>query len=214
MTGQKMHRVLSVAATATFLAGGLVSFATPASADVERSRSAVTRFLQPDQVIEDASSKLQRHDDHVTMAFQTSELTAGEAHTVWWVVFNNPEACYTSPCSLRDFPPGLTPPGFGDGNAAAQSSQGYAAGHVVGGSGRATFAGRLVEGQPFQPGPGSFGPGLLDPERAEIHLVIRTHGPAIPGMVDYQIHSFNGGCFPGEPNVGLCRNLQASVHGT
>ncbi|MGH3647369.1 MAG: hypothetical protein ACRDTM_09355 [Micromonosporaceae bacterium] len=46
-----------------------------------------------------------------------------------------------------------------------------------------------------------------------MHLVIRTHGPAIPGMLDYQISSFNGGCAPGEPNTGLCRNVQASVHG-
>ncbi len=50
--------------------------------------------------------------------------------------------------------------------------------------------------------------GLTDPEGAEIHLVLRTHGPVIPELVNEQIHSFNRGCEVGEPNVGICRNLQ------
>ena len=36
----------------------------------------------------------------------------------------------------------------------------------------------------------------------------RTHGPLIPDLIKEQIHSFNRGCGVGEPNVGLCRNVQ------
>lgn len=53
-----------------------------------------------------------------------------------------------------------------------------------------------------------FGRGLTNPTQAEIHAVVRTHGPVIPGMVDEQIHTFNGGCDPGQPNEGQCQDLQ------
>ncbi|MDQ3972803.1 MAG: hypothetical protein M3276_00350 [Actinomycetota bacterium] len=47
----------------------------------------------------------------------------------------------------------------------------------------------------FECGPGDhsdalLGPGLTNPMPAEIHAVVRTHGPVIPGMVDEQIHTF------------------------
>jgi hypothetical protein len=41
--------------------------------------------------------------------------------------------------------------------------------------------------------------------RAEVHLVVRTHGLITPGQVDQQIGSFNGGCAP------TCANQQAAV---
>ena len=43
---------------------------------------------------------------------------------------------------------------------------------------------------------------------ATIHLVIRTHGPVIPGMQMAQFGTLNGGCNPGEPNEGLCEDMQ------
>lgn len=53
-----------------------------------------------------------------------------------------------------------------------------------------------------------FGNGLVNSRWSEIHLVIRTHGPTIPHMVDQQIHTFNGGCEDDEPNRGLCQDVQ------
>jgi hypothetical protein len=52
-----------------------------------------------------------------------------------------------------------------------------------------------------------FGPALLDPFKAEMHLVIRSHGQPLSGMIEEQISSFNGGCPP-----NTCANVQASIH--
>lgn len=84
----------------------------------------------------------------------------------------------------------------------------YAAGNVTVGSGRSSYGARLNFGDDSG---ALFGPGLLRPRTAEIHVVIRTHGPAIPGMVREQISTFNGGCEDGQPNEGLCDDVQFGV---
>jgi hypothetical protein len=46
--------------------------------------------------------------------------------------------------------------------------------------------------------------------KSEIHLVLRSHGPAMvdnPQVLQEQLSSFNGGCPP-----NTCGNLQASIH--
>jgi len=40
---------------------------------------------------------------------------------------------------------------------------------------------------------------------AEIHLVVRTHGEALPGMIDEQIYTMSGGCNP------ECIDLQDAI---
>lgn len=61
-----------------------------------------------------------------------------------------------------------------------------AAGHVISESGIAGYGSRLGKGDTAG---ALFGPGLLNPETADIHLVIRTHGPAEGGMTNDEIHS-------------------------
>jgi hypothetical protein len=153
-------------------------------------------------------SALVRNDNGVAMTLHTSGLAPGSATTVWWVVFNNPELC-THPdfalglrCGEGDLPP------FG-GSPAVQASVLWATGHVIGGSGIGGFGAYLGEDDTSG---ALFGPGLLDSRKADVHLIVRTHGQAIPGLVKEQISSFNGGCLPGEPNVGQCINVQASPH--
>ncbi|MGH8072005.1 MAG: hypothetical protein ACRERE_43595 [Candidatus Entotheonellia bacterium] len=129
----------------------------------------------------------------LSATLETTGLTSGNAYTMWWVIFNNPEFCSLSPCTAADF-----------ANANVQASQVLAAGHVAGGSGKAGFASYLAVGDTSE---AVFGPGLLDPLGAEIHLVLRSHGRTIPGMVDDQISSLNGGCPP-----NTCTNVQVSRH--
>lgn len=86
------------------------------------------------------------------------------------------------------------------GNDSAVTSVLYAAGHVVGGSGRATFSGRLATGDTDG---ALWGPGLVNPTTAEIHLVVRDHGPK--GDTNEQIRSF-GACNP------TCTDIQISPH--
>ena len=57
----------------------------------------------------------------------------------------------------------------------------------MGNNGVANFAGPV-------PNDVLIGDGLTNPEGAEIHLVLRYHGPKIQGHVDEQIHTFAGGC--------------------
>ena len=122
---------------------------------------------------------------------------------MWWVVFNHPGHC-TDP-----FAPGFQCgpgdlPGYG-GDPRVQFSLLYAAGNVVGRSGQAGFGARLNTGDMSD---AVMGDGLVNPRGAEIHLVIRTHGPTIPHMVEQQIRTFNGGCEDDEPNEDLCFDRQ------
>jgi hypothetical protein len=121
------------------------------------------------------SSTLTRTDSGIAFSLQTSGLQAGHAVTVWWMVFNP------------------------DGPLSVQ----YAAGHVIDEGGTAEFGGYLQEGD--TDGVINGGPGLLDATGANVVLVVRDHGPADPGSVDQQVHTF-GVCNP------TCTDLQVSMH--
>jgi hypothetical protein len=111
-------------------------------------------------------ASLVRTDDAISMAFHTTGIPAGEAVTIWWIIFEN---------------------------GAPVSAQ-YAAGHVVGASGAATFSGHLAEGDTS----GCFSPeftaavgckGLTDARSQTVFLLARFHGPAQPGKIPLQIHT-------------------------
>jgi hypothetical protein len=158
---------------------------------VTTGSSDVLDYYNPTQVV--GTSKLVRNSQGISLTLHTTGITPGDAVTVWWVIFNNPEACGGSPCGLADL-----------GNPAVNASVLFAAGHVIGGGNSTSFASHLNVGDVSE---ALFGPGLLDPFNAEVHLVVRTHGPAIPGMVDEQIHEFAGGCPP-----NTCDDIQFSIH--
>lgn len=66
------------------------------------------------------------------------------------------------------------------------------------------------ENSPASPG-FLIGNGLADLYGTEIHLIIRTHGPALDGALrDAQLSSFDGGCLEGQPNQGMCQNIQGA----
>jgi hypothetical protein len=121
------------------------------------------------------SSTLTRTDSGIAFSLQTTGLQAGHAVTIWWMVFNP------------------------NGSVSVQ----YAAGHVIDEGGAAEFGGHLSEGD--TDGVINGGPGLLDARGANIVLVVRDHGPADPGRVEEQIHTF-GACNP------TCTDLQISMH--
>jgi hypothetical protein len=152
------------------------------------------------------ASTLVRNKNRVSATLQTSGLDAGAAYTVWWVIFNLPENC-SDPCNLDDI--------FVNGDPEqgmnwlaieeAQISLLWAAGHVIGNNGIGNFGASLSEGKAT--GELLFGPGLVDAQTAEIHLVARTHGSPIPGQIKAQIHTFGGGC-----EVNFCEDQQYSIH--
>ena len=123
-------------------------------------------------------------------------LAPGTAVNAWWVFFNNPKKCATTPCSVADL-----------SNSDVQASLVNATGRIVGADGTADFGAFKAVGDTT----GAFtGPGLLNAMKAEIHLVVRSHGPALlddAAQLAQQLSQFNGGCPP-----NTCANLQVSIH--
>jgi hypothetical protein len=145
-------------------------------------------------ILKPGAATLYRSSQGLEMRIATSGLVVNSSYTVWWVVFNNPSACVGG-CGEDDL-----------GRPEVRASVLYAAGFVTGLSdtGNVTAhleAGNLPSGIDVELGDG------LEPGngfRAEVHLVVRSHGTTLPGIVDQQIGSFNGGC-----NV-TCANVQAA----
>lgn len=213
-SGWTVGIVVAVLAVIGIVAAGLFynSSEVEAGADKDSTTSLVRRF--PDaSLVDGASATLARSKNGVTAAFNTNELIDGNAYTMWWVVFNNPKECQhpmpgIATCSENDVfatPLGQTPVGV---------TVAFAAGNVIGGTGMAYFGAHLNE---LSDGPEQvvFGSGLVDSKKAEIHLVIRNHGPVIPGMEFDQITTFGGACTPGTDPSGagpagpnLCGDVQ------
>ena len=118
-------------------------------------------------------------------------------YTAWWVVFNNPEGCTTP---LACGPVDLL-------NAEADVVVFHATGFFSDANGAANFTAELASG-PMPAGTGTFlngedGIGLRQANGlgAEVHIVVRGHGPAPDpndGSAGFttaeQISQFNGGC--------------------
>lgn len=89
---------------------------------------------------------------------------------------------------------------------AVEVAVGYVVGRVVGQRGRLNLAASLREGQQLTGFPTEFGIPLADDlddaRHAEVHLVLRSHGQKIPGLVDEMLHTFNAGCVYSGPIEG------------
>lgn len=194
-----MRRVIRRAVAVTCVA---VAVATPAAAaPAGRDEPYPLHRLSDGAQVERSALTLVRTDAGVSFTVATSGLVPGNAYTVWVMIFNRPQFCTNPPsdglrCGLGDF-----------GSDLVGASVTYGAGNVAGGAGRAGFAGRQDVGDTST---ALFGPGLTDARGAEVQVRIRDHGPAIPGLVDDQVHTFNGGCDQGQPNEGLCKDVQTS----
>jgi hypothetical protein len=191
MTMETKRGVVFVALAVLMVSGVLWvqnGLADPAS----KSQGELLRFSDG-SIVEGSSAMLVRTDKGVTMNIHTSGLDPGAVYTVWWVIYNNPEHCQSDVCT--------DPPDFGKPDV--QTTVLYATGHVIGNNGVGNFAAYLAEGDtsghsvPPPPNP----PDdvvfwLVDARKAQIELVVRSHGQPIPGMVKEQFSSFNGGCPP------------------
>ncbi len=132
-----------------------------------------------------AQGTLRIEADGVTYNILTSNLDPGAAYTNWAVVFNVPGEC-TVPCGMDDLVP----------NTAVNASVFWAAGEVIPNSstGVANFSAFIPEGEPDEDIEVLFGPGLVDTEEAEVHVIIRTHGQPIDGLLYEQLNTVGGGC--------------------
>ncbi len=169
--------------------------------------------------VKDAVSTLVRMKHGIYTTFETKELEPNDAYTIWWVIFNNPENCSGAECGpddifLADEEGELIKNEAGasvanqPGREATGASVLRATGTVVDQDGRASFRAHLPVADTTE---ASFGPGLVEPMGAEIHLIARSHGQAIPGQLHEQLNTSWGGCPDGWPK-DPCGDNQVSVH--
>lgn len=183
-----------------------------ADAKINTKSTAEIFNLVTDEMI--GESTLHRNGNGLTINFKTSGLMPGHAYTLWWVVWNKPENCETpGECVESDF----------DNALQVEVQLRYAAGSVAGNNGKGNFSAHLKENDDSGSihelfGLPSFG-GLQDADAAEIHAVLRSHGPKIPGQVNEQINSYEGGCvvnFPPFTEIpdesGECGDIIAAIH--
>jgi hypothetical protein len=150
-------------------------------------------------LVPSAGSTLFRSKDGVYFDYHASSLPPGNAVSAWLAVFNHPEYCATVICTPSDF-----------ANPFVDGTLFNTGGIVVGPDGKGVYGAFREVGDLTGARPGTgFGAGLTDPLAAQIHIVLRSHGPASadPAILEQQLTMFNGGC----PAAG-CVNLQASVH--
>ena len=190
-------RALLVAGLLTVTVGVGSAMAGPAS----RSVQPIANLWDPATVVGVAT--LVRTDAGLSATIRSSDLPAGQAITMWFIVFNNPSAC-ASTCGLWDLLFNLD----------AEGDFLVGAGAVTGASGTGAFGGHLAVGDTD----GSAFPeigmpdrpiGLSNPWGAQVTILLHSHGPAMTGKdLVSQITSFTGGCsvFQGDlelPGSGL-----------
>jgi hypothetical protein len=160
-----------------------------------------------------AQGTLRRDEFGVTMRIHTHvggelvELTVpqgtnwkpGDVITNWFVNFNDPSAC-TDPCDLDDILAELDP--VPPGNAGLH----FATGHVTT-SGKWSSSASLAEEDDTRM---LFGVPLLEADDAEIHVIVRSHGPATTLTTDELLDALsmvNGGCLNAFPPPALGPNI-------
>lgn len=157
-------------------------------------------------------SSLVAFEEGVSLSLTTNGLEPGHAVTVWWVVFNNPEHCMNGEAPMLCGEGDLLIAG---GDEAVEGTVLAATGHIIGPDGAGHFDAYLATGDTTAVM--GDGPGLTNPLGAEIHLVIRTHGPPQSGLVGDQVQTFGGGCNnapegTGEPGDFACTDNQFAFH--
>lgn len=163
------------------------------------------------------TSTLHRNKNGITVNFKAEGLYPG-AYTIWWVIWNNPQECMTpGECIDADF---ATP-----GKVGVEVM--YAGGHVVGNNGKGNFSAHLNAGDDTPESmntsfgfPSVGGLAVGNTFDSEVHIVLRTHGPKVPGLVNEQINSYRGGCdtpflippFTAYPDeIGQCADIAAAI---
>lgn len=166
----------------------------PAGAPVIVDVAAIGEFPGSNSGIS-GEAVLTRTKDGLSVDQDVEGLTPGNAYSVWWALFENPRGC-DGPCDPTDL--GIRQAQAtlvnGGGFVAAGTTQFYSsdlARHDVGGR-------QVWVGDPS---------GVDNPYGAEVHVVLRSHGPAVMDPADQavQTSTFNGFC-----NL-VCANVSAAA---
>jgi hypothetical protein len=172
-----------------------------------------------DMVVKDAEAVLVRMHHGLSMTIHTTGLEPGHVYTIWWVIFNKPEFCSDNVCGLDDAflmddegqfiltDDGLIQPNVA-GREMTHLSSLRATGNIGYEDGTSVFKARLPIGDTTDDI--AFGPALLDSMGSEVHLIIRTHGPMIPELLNEQLMTAWGGC-PDPYDRSPCQDIQLAI---
>ena len=136
----------------------------------------------------DGAAFLVRSKNRLEARVMLADLVPGHAHTIWWIIFNEPSECSTHPCTPGpDFGPGRAAVFFGTGVIAAAGGKGGVVNATID-----TKAGGPPMGAVHAAGPE---PGLTAGNgfRAEVHLLMIEHGvpktgfPNVPGNWAFEL---------------------------
>lgn len=171
-----MRKLLAV----TLASAGCIFVAVPASAKTQHAD--VVTFQNPDGTAAmgelAGSARIKRSKQDVLLSLETDQATPGDAYTVWWIIFNNPDACDLDNmpgCDGGDLgTPEVVASGLNAGGGVADDDGNFTITTVL----PAGFMHTNTEGATRQ----LFGPGLQDTAGAELHVIVRSHGPANPNQ--------------------------------
>ena len=160
-------------------------------------------------------STLYRGEGALFVNCEVGGLEPGYAYTLWWTIWNKPENCIVpGECGLPDFANAM----------AVEVELLNATGGIITEAGTVEFSAYLQESENSKSinedifGLPTFG-GLQDAVEAQVTLVLRSHGPAVPELIEVQISSHQGGCivnfdpFSEVPDArGECGDIIYAVH--
>ena len=200
-----------------FVASIAVSLCFLGKASAETQIAPVLSFSDLSTVA-NAEAYLDRIDHGLAARVSTNGLSPNHAFTLWWTIYNSPGNCTDSACGTDDVlltnadgsviesPDGLPPVNFSQWEAVGISVL-RADGLISDMNGNAQFIAHLPIGDLSE---AMGGPGIVDPYKAEIHLVVRDHGPADGAIINEMVNTMNGGCAADFPNPP-CTDVQVAV---
>lgn len=146
--------------------------------------------IEQGDTVDGSGGKARVTDNRATIKVRATGLETDHAYTMWIVYFNDQTLCVDG-CNGPDL-------------AVAGGGVVWGDGRIAGHNGKATFVARLRDGDAADyvgetsPPPFAFAPFDAGGNN-EFHVVIRSHGPLVPGEVYEQLTTFGGGC---QVNVG------------
>jgi hypothetical protein len=211
---EKMRKRLGILGAA-FLAIMMVASVAVAAGHLQPSKTDVqATYWFADDSPANGKSILTRTDTMITSTVEAENLVPGNAHTIWFVVFNNPAACSDGVCGEDDI---FTGPDLNEeGIVAAQIGIGNATGNVAKADGTAEFGAVLRPGDYAATGHQLLFPAGLEGDAllldgntmgAEVHIIVQDHGQARGGpQLLNQLTYVETGCTP------YCEDIQFSEH--
>lgn len=150
--------------------------------------------LAPSRVIDRSELEVNIQIWGFSFMIETHDLTPGDVVTAWGIVFNEPSECTDGVCNSDDV----------KSNPDAVVSLFNVGGRIIGETGSVKYFNSfgLNEAETA-----FSGPGLINPEEAEIHVMLVSHGPVQPENLEAQLSTPTGGCDEANP----CRNEQFGV---